>query len=51
MSGNTAKTVERTPEDYRDIIKKQRPQAEKPMSIKARAAQFAPFAALGKTND
>lgn len=53
MSTNTAsltnyhpKTPQRKPKDYADIINCQRPLAPHPMSIEARAAQFAPYAAL-----
>lgn len=53
MSTNTAsltnyhqKTPLRRPEDYADMLHHQRPQAPNPMSIEARAAQFAPYAAL-----
>lgn len=53
MSTNTAdmtnyhpQTPVRTLEDYADIIHCKRPRAQNPMSIEARAAQFAPYAAL-----
>lgn len=53
MSTNTAdmtnyhpQAPERKPEDYADIINCKRPQAKNPMSIEARAAQFAPYVAL-----
>ncbi len=53
MSSNTAnlthyhpRTPRRTPEDYLDLLGKQRPRAKHPMSPDARAAQFAPYAAL-----
>lgn len=53
MSTNTAnmtnyhlQTPQRKPEDYADIISYERPLAKNPMSIAARAAQFAPYAAL-----
>ena len=53
MSTNTAnltnyhpKAPERTMEDYADILHHPRPQAPNPMSLEARAAQFAPYAAL-----
>ncbi len=53
MSTNTADLTnyhpdipKRTIDDYADIINNQRPLASKPMSIEARAAQFAPYAAL-----
>lgn len=53
MSTNTAslanyhpKTPQRKPEDYADIIDRERPTASHSMSIEARAAQFAPYAAL-----
>lgn len=53
MSTNTANlthyhpaTPQRTPEDYLDLFNKQRPRAKHPMDLDARAAQFAPYAAL-----
>ncbi len=53
MSTNTAsltnyhpKTPQRQIEDYAGIINCRRPTAPHPMSIEARAAQFAPYAAL-----
>lgn len=53
MSANTAdfthyrpSSPERTIDDYADIIHRSRPHAPHPMSPAARAAQFAPYAAL-----
>lgn len=53
MSTNTAsmnnyhpQTPSRKLEDYADIINCERPHAPNPMSTEARAAQFAPYAAL-----
>lgn len=53
MSTNTANLTNfhpRTPKhkiaDYADIINRKRPHAQNPMSHEARAAQFAPYAAL-----
>ncbi len=53
MSTNTAdmtnyhpQTPQRKPEDYTDIINCERPLAKNLMSLAARAAQFAPYAAL-----
>ena len=53
MSTNTAdmtnyhpQTPERKLEDYANIINCERPRTKNPMSPEARAAQFAPYAAL-----
>ncbi len=39
-------TLQRKLDDYADIINQKRPLAPHPMSAEARAAQFAPYAAL-----
>lgn len=53
MSTNTANLTnyhpgapQRTLADYADMLHRPRPQAPNPMSREARAAQFAPYAAL-----